>query len=185
MSDAEYAAHRVAQGEDSCTRQAVSWRRRRGLISSTPSGRINAMKADTEWPIGLPKPGRKPGQKSPPKAPATTPEPDAPAQQPAELTPHQRKAQAEAERTELDLAKRRGEVVALADVARTARDFARRIRDVLLEVPVSVQACVEHDVVCASCGAGFDAKQVALAVDRHLRELLRSLADNPMGGETT
>lgn len=97
------------------------------------------------------------------------------------LTPHERKAQAEAEAKELVLAQKRGELVAVEDIARTQLAFARRIRDALLDVPSSVQACVEHDVVCAACGAAVDAKKIALAVDAHLRDLLAELADDPMG----
>lgn len=133
-------------------------------------GKVDFDQADAAWP----RESLKTGRPRKPEETTTAPEPS------KELTPHQRKAQAEAEKTELALAKARGDVVPVEDITRTARDFARRIHDALLDVPEVVQRIIEHSA-CRSCGVSPDAKAVALEVEKEMRELLDVLAGDPMG----
>lgn len=174
MTRREYADDR------GCSTQAVDYRVRVGTIRPRKDGKIDSARADAAWPRdpsvgGRPKKGASPAR---PSAPADS---DSDGPGPAKLTPHERKAQADAEAKELDLAKKRGELVPVADIARTQRDFARRIHDALLDLPDAVQRVVERGVACASCGAATNAKLVALEVERHVRALLDRLADDPMG----
>ena len=100
----------------------------------------------------------------------------------AGLTPHERKALADAESTEMKLAKLRGMYVEVADVAATMRQFARRVHDAVLAIPDDVHRALDGQHRC-TCGEPIDVRPLTLELERHLREVLDVLSQAPLGGE--
>lgn len=96
------------------------------------------------------------------------------------MTPHQRKAQAEAEAKELDLAVKRGQFVDVSTIAGTLQAFARRIQDGVLAIPDSAHKALAGRHRCA-CGAVIDVRPVTVELERHLRGVLAALAEDPLG----
>lgn len=116
------------------------------------------------------------GAKSPAKGPPAKPAPD-------DLSPHQRKALADAAVAEAKLAKLRGLYVEVASVTATVRQFSRRVHDAVLALPDDVHRALDGHQRCGSCGAQVDVRPLTLELERHLREVLDVLAAAPVGPE--
>jgi hypothetical protein len=140
MSQAEYAKHR------GCSAVAVHKAVKAGRISIDSDGKIDPVVADIQWEqntrartrnVGsAPAPAAAPDLVSQAAAAAGSPvdpppAPGAPAVDTGYTQARARRENAEAEQAEIDLRKRKGELVERADVDRAGYEIARDIRDAM------------------------------------------------------
>ena len=107
-----------------------------------------------------------PGTESAPKLPTTA----------------ERMRQIDLERKEQEWARDRGLLIDRAEAVRIFADFGHNIRRELQSHPRKMQAQMVRHIRCVKCGAGVEAKIIAIEAERYVAQLLRLLADNPLGG---
>lgn len=169
MGAADYARHREELGLDDppALRKTLSAAIANESIPLTADGLIDVARADAEWaPSNV---GRKRG------ASAAAPDPTV-------TKSRQIFEQLKAQRELAKWRREQGTSIDAAEAGRTARAFARRIRDAVLGIPDDAQRALEGKVLC-KCGEPVDAKHLALEIERHLRGVLEVLAADPMGSK--
>lgn len=181
MSVAEYAAHRGVTPRT--IRNAI----KRADITPHRSGRIDSERADGAWApsaAGRPKKPKAAPAEVPPPAPAPALK-ASPAQPPdPERTPPtaaERIKAIEAERAEVRWAVERKQYIDRAEVAKLLADFGHRIRAEMQSHPRKMQAAMTKAIRCPKCGSGVEGKIIAIEAERYTTQLLRMIADNPLG----
>lgn len=186
MTQPSTIAGRVTQAEAGrilgISRQAVHLRVARGTLTAHDDGTLDEAQVRSEVP-GV-------RQRREPGAAAVKARVDAaPVDAPAEAKPADVVLQAKrdvelikAERAKLEWARDRGLMLDREAAVRLFADFGHHIRRELQSHPRKMQAAMVRHIRCGKCGAGIEGKIIAIEAERYVAQLLKSLADNPLGG---
>ena len=87
----------------------------------------------------------------------------------------------ELERAEQAWAKERGALIDRESVTRLLSDFAARVRTEIQSHPRRMQAAMVRHIRCRKCGGDIEGKVIAIEAERCADQLLRLLAENPVG----
>ena len=98
------------------------------------------------------------------------------------LTANERLNQIKLERAEYDWAREKGKLIARDQVVKLLADFGHRIRSELQAHPRKMQAAMVRQIKCSRCGSAVEGKLIAIEAERYTAQLLRILADDPLGG---